>query len=149
MADRTPTLAGYIAFCRGVAGITTTVMPDDSPGFADTLLFAQHWIPKTLLGVDCYLYTAAVYNWGASLIIQYQPDQDGQTFFRDARAKFLVGNMVPGVISSTADEATSTTLTVGDALSNLTLIDLQRAKDPYGRQALAILMSMGPLWGLS
>ena len=149
MADQIPTLEGYTAFCRNVVGITANVMPDDDPGFADTLLFAQQWIPETLRCLACYLYTAAVYNWGVSLIIQYQGDQAGQVFFRDARAGYGVNNLVPGVISSTADESTSTTLTVGRALSNLSLMDLQRAKDPYGRQALSILMDMGPLWGLS
>ena len=34
-------------------------------------------------------------------------------------------------------------------LQNLTITDLQRIKDPYGRQAIAYMQSIGTLWGLT
>ncbi len=153
MAETTPSLEGFIAFCRSIVGIPEDAMADDDPGFQDALDFALAWMPDVLKcapGRMRLLYVSCTYNWGASLILQFQQDQVGTGFFAAMRAKFGTLNFVPGVVSSTADESTSTTLTVGKALQNLSLMDLQRAKDPFGRQALSILMQFGPnVWGVS
>jgi len=150
MPDVTPTIAGFTTFCRNVAGINSTVMPDNDPGFLDAFTFAQAWAPCELICMSGLLYTACVYNMGVSLILSYQPDQAGQTFFKDLRAAYKINNFVPGVVSSTADQATSTTLTVGTQLSNLSLLDLQFMADPFGRKAIAICGELGPsAWGLS
>lgn len=149
MPDTKPSLDGFIAFCRA-AGMTTAIIPDDDPGFATAFAFAEAWAPHLLRVVSCVLYTAAVYNWGASNLIQFQQDQEGQTYFADFRKACNEFDFVPGVVSSTADESTSTTLTVGKQLSNMGLIELQQVKNPFGRQALAILGALGPNpWGLS
>ena len=149
MPDTTPTLLGLIAFCRSPVGITVDAMPDTDPGFATALAFAQEWVPLDLASLTGTLYTACVYNWAASSIIQYQPDQAGQDFFTALRQSFGITNFVPGVLNSASNEATSQSMTIGEGLSNLQLIDLQRVKDPYGRQALAIMQSTGTLWGLT
>lgn len=149
MPDTVPTLAGFVTFCRSVAGITLTVMPDGDPGFDEAFAFSQEWIPKQLNTASPLLFTAATYNWGVSLILEFQPDQSGENFFKVMRDKYKVNNFVPGVISSAADQATSESLTVGEALANMSIVDLQRAADPFGRRALGILMKLGPLWGLS
>lgn len=147
--DSSPTEAGFVTFCRNVAGINTTVMPNNDPGFDYAYAFALEWIPQQLNGVSGVLYTAAVYNWGVSLIIEFQQDQSGQTFFADLRQEFGTNNFVPGVISSTADGSTSDSLTIGTALSNMNIVDLARATDPFGRRALAIMSALGPMWGLT
>jgi len=149
MADITPTLAGFEAYCRNPVGITTDVMPLNDPGFALWLAIALEWIPCELQQVSATLYTYCVYNWGVSVLLQFQQDQTGQTYFADKRATFGIYNLLAGVISGTADESTSTSLTVGKGMSNLSLQDLQRIKDPYGRDAIATLMEMGTLWGLT
>ena len=147
--DVTPTLAGFTTFCRDIVGISIAAMPDNDPGFQQALDYANEWIPNQLAVYSPALYTAAIYNWAASLLIQFQPDQSGQVFFVNARKSFGIGNFVPGVISSASNEATSQSMTVGKGLSNMSLTDMQRVKDPYGRNALAILMDLGTLWGLS
>jgi len=149
MADTTPTLAGFEAYCRNPVGITTTVMPVNDPGFALWFAIALEWIPLQLQCVSPTLYTYCVYDWGVSVLLQFQQDQDGQTYFTDKRKAFGVYNLVAGAISSDADEATSVTMTLGKSMSDLSLADLQRIKDPYGRNAIATLMSLGSLWGLS
>ena len=150
MIPAAPTLEGYIGFCRTIAGITPLVMPSTSTGFEETFCFAKQWVPQDQLQcASPMLYTAAVYNWGVSLLIELQPDQPGQCFFQDLRKTFRTNNFVPGVISSAADQSTSDSLTVGKALSNMSLMDLQRANDPFGRRALGICMEMGSLWGLN
>lgn len=149
MPDTSPTLAGFVAFCRS-QGMTAEIIPDDDPGFATALAFGEEWVPCLLRVVSCVLYTAAVYNWSASNLIQFQQDQAGQTYFATFRAKCNEFDFVPGVVSSTSDESTATTLTVGKQLSNMGMIELQKAKDPFGRQALAIIGALGPNpWGLS
>lgn len=149
MPDTTPTLAGFEAYCRDPAGIDTTVMPPSDPGFALWFAIALEWIPCQLQQVSPLLYTYCVYDWGVSVLLQFQQDQAGQDYFTKLRADYGVYNLVAGVISATADEGTSTSLTVGRSLSDLSLQDLQRVKDPYGRNAIATLMSLGPLWGLT
>jgi hypothetical protein len=149
MIDTTPTLAGFITFCRNVVGIPTVDMPDADAGFQTSLDYANLWIPDDLAKISPGLFTAATYNWAASLLIQYQQDVAGQIFFTSARQSFGISNFVPGVISNASNEATSQGMTIGKGLSNMSLTDLQRVKDPYGRQALAILMDTGTLWGLT
>ncbi len=148
MADSTPTLAGFTAYCRAIP-FPTAAIPDDDPGFAIALAIALQWIPQQLNALNATLYTYTVYEWGASVMIERQNDVPPSTFFADLRKAFLVDNFVPGVISSAADNGTSEGMTVGSSLSNLGIADLQRLKDPWGRRALATLQSMGPLWGLT
>ncbi len=149
MPDTTPTLAGLTAFARGPAAIPQTAMPDGDPGFADALAFALEWIPQWLLCASATLYTAAVYNWSISLILEFQPDQAGQNFFKTLRDAYKVNNFVPGLVNSASDNGTAGSITVADATANMSLEDLQRVKDPFGRRALSIMQSAGPLWGLS
>ena len=149
MPDTIPTVAGFTAWAQAVMGITTAVMPSNDPGWADAFSFAQQWVPMDINGYAPQMYTACVYNYAGSLLLQYQQDQTGQNFFVNARKQFGITNFLPGVISTASNEATSETSTVGDGLKNLQAIDLLRVKDPYGRQAVAIMQSTGTLWGLN
>lgn len=145
----TPTLEGFIAWTRTVMGLSTIVIPDDSPGYVYAYQVALDSVPLELGSVSPSIYTLTVYNWGGSLLLQFQQDITGQTFFADARKAYNMNSFVAGVISSASDEGTSESLTVGKGLQNLQLIDLQRIKDPYGRQALSFMQSISTLWGLS
>jgi hypothetical protein len=147
--ETTPTLLGFITFCRQIVGIPQVVMGDEDPAFPTALQYAQLWIPTELQLFAPELYVAAVYNWAASYLIQFKQDPTGQVFFTNARSAFGITNFVPGVINSAHNEATSQTMTIGKGLQNMTLTDLQRVKDPYGRSALAILQDLGTLWGLT
>jgi hypothetical protein len=40
-------------------------------------------------------------------------------------------------------------LSIGHGLRDLSLLDLQRIKDPYGRVALSYMQQLGTLWGLT
>ncbi|MGK4402076.1 hypothetical protein ACSMFV_23465, partial [Citrobacter portucalensis] len=88
------------------------------------------------------LYSQAVYNLAASLI-NFGPED----VFGPVREKLGINNFTAGVISASADESTSQTRVVSDALKNLSLADLQQLKDPYGRWYLAIAQQYGDLWG--
>lgn len=144
-----PTLAGFINFARQVMGITTIVMPDDNVGWNYAYTLAEAWVPDQINIASPDLYTVCIYNFAGSILLQYQQDIVGQTFFADTRKSFNINSFVAGVISTAADNSTSESLSVGKGLQNLQIGDLQRLKDPYGRQALAIMQSIGTLWGLT
>lgn len=148
MADTTPTLAGFQAYCRA-EGFTSDVIPDNDPGFDIAFSVAMEWVPCQLQSVGAVIYTYTVYQWGLSVLIAWQPDQPGQTFFATLRDKYRTLNFVAGVIASASDNGTAKALQIGSALSNLGLADLQRLTDPWGQRAIATLMSMGGLWGLT
>lgn len=144
-----PTLTGFIAWARWAMGVTTVVMSDDDPGWNYAFTVSQNLVPVDLSSGLPDIYTLCVYNFGGSLLIQWQQDYPGQSFWFDARKQFNVSSFTAGVIESASDMSTSESLAVGDGLKNLTLLDLQRLKDPYGRQALAYMQTLGTLWGLS
>ena len=60
-----------------------------------------------------------------------------------------MNNFVAGVVNAASDVTTSESLSVGKGLQNLDLISLEAIKNPYGRQAIAYMQSLGTLWGLT
>lgn len=144
-----PTLAGFIAWARVIMGIPTAAMSDDDPGWNYAFYISMDWVPTDLSSISGDMYTLAVYNWAGSSLLQFQQDYTGQIFFTNARTAFKIDNFVAGVVGASADSSTSGTYIVGTGLSNLDAISLQRVKDPYGRQAIAIMQALGTLWGLT
>ena len=144
-----PTLAGYIAWTRDVMGIPTIAIPDNDVGYETSYNVALELIPLTLNEMSPLIYTLTVYNWAGSNLLQFQQDIVGQTFFADLRKGFGINSFVAGVINSASDTGTSESLSVGQGLQNLDMLSLQRIKDPYGRQAVAYMQSIGTLWGLT
>jgi len=144
-----PTLAGFVAWSQAVMGLNSVVISPTDQGYAYAFQIALDIVPKDFANTVPDIYTLTVYNWGGSQLIQWQQDYAGQTFFADARQAYGMNNFVAGVISSASDVSTSETLTIGKGLQNLQLLDLQAIKDPYGRQALAFMQTIGTLWGLT
>lgn len=144
-----PTLNGFIAFGRAIMGIPVGAMADADPGWNYAFTLGQAMIPLEINQINPDMYTVAVYNFSGSVLIQWQQDYANQVFFADARQAYGINTFTAGVITTANDNGTGESMTVGKGLSNLDLTSLQRAKDPYGRQALAIMMSLGTLWGLT
>ena len=144
-----PTLAGFVAWSQAVMGLNSVVISPTDQGYAYAFQIALDIVPKDFANTVPDIYTLTVYNWGGSQLIQWQQDYAGQTFFADARQAYGMNNFVAGVISSASDVSTSETLTIGKGLQNLQLLDLQAIKNPYGRQALAFMQTIGTLWGLT
>ncbi|TGC25830.1 hypothetical protein [Escherichia sp. E1130] len=139
-----PTFEGYLAFVRGVMGVPDTAISDNDPTLKCCYGSALELIPKHL-GLECLpiIYTNTVYNAGGSLLLRYGPGD----FFIEQRKKLGLNTPMYGLVNSAADQGTSGSMTISDALNNLTLADLMLMQDPYGRQVVAVLMEMGPLWG--
>jgi hypothetical protein len=144
-----PTLDGFIAWARAVMGIPTVAMPDNDPGWNYAFTVAVDLVPTDFANTLKDIYTLTVYNYAGSQLLQFQQDISGQTFFADARKAYGINNFIAGVITSASDVSTNETLAVGHGLQDLGLLDLQRIKDPYGRQAVAFMQTLGTLWGLT
>jgi hypothetical protein len=171
-----PTLAGFIDFLRNTVGISTTVLPDNSPDIGTAFAVALAIVNPALRGVcipskdsagavlnggGLTIFALCVYNLGASNVFAYAQDlpgaamvegsgKPGLPFFQWSRKQWNVNGFVSGVISGSSDESTSQTLVVQEAAKAFTLANLQQLKDPYGRQYLAMAQSYGPsTWGLS
>lgn len=151
-----PTLAGFMAFVANVMAIPTAALPTSSPIIPIAYQIALEIVNQALACVPASspstpsLYALAVYNLAGDRLINYAPDQAGQTYFADLRKTLNISGFVGGVISSTADQGTSESLVVPDAMKGLTFADLQTLKTPYGRTYLGIAQSYGPsVWGLS
>lgn len=143
-----PTFEGFLAFVRGVMGVPESAIANDSPTLKCCYSAALE-IVNVGMGL-CQLptiHTATVYNAAASILLNYGNDIPPNTYFADMRKVLGLGKLITGLMSSASDQGTSGAIVIGDALSNLTLADLQMMQDPYGRQVVAVLMEMGPLWG--
>jgi hypothetical protein len=144
-----PTLEGFIAFTRTTMGIPLTAIFDTDPGYAISYQVALDLVPLDFARSSPDIYTLTVYNFAGSQLLQTQPDAPGQTYFAEVRKAYGINSFVAGVIDTSADSTTSQHMLVGQGLQNLSIMDLQRLKDPYGRQALAYMQAIGTLWGLT
>ena len=144
-----PTEAGFLEFVRTVMGITVVVLPDNSPIIPVAYEASTQIVNQSINCASPFMYMLAVYNLAASNLINYTPDQPGQTYFADQRTLWNINSFSPGVVQSAADVSTSASLLVPEFMKDLTLANLQQLKDPWGRRYLAIAQDYGPLWGLT
>jgi hypothetical protein len=148
-----PNLADFTTFAIGQLGATSAQLPPTSPylGYAFNVSMALVYQP--IQQASALVYTLAVYNLGLDTLVNFCPDQEGQTFFKTLRgpapAGFGIYNFVPGVVTAAADVTTSDSLVVPDFMKTLTFANLQNLKTPWGRQYLALVQSWGTLWGIS
>ncbi len=141
----TTSLSGFIEFIRTDMKLTAEQVPDDSPSFSLAYGGAVEWVNSDIACVMPNLYTVAVYNLGASFLVNYGTE----SVFPEFRKLYGLNDFTAGVITGASDNATSSQRLVPDFFKNLSLADLQMLKDPYGRRYLMIAEQFGSLWGLS
>ena len=144
-----PTLAGFQDFVSNYMNIPASALPVGAPAVAFAFQIATDLVNPVLNCVSPDLFTLATYNLAGSNLIEYAPDQTGQTFFADARKFYGVSSFAPGLVQSTSDNSTATSLSMPKFTENLSLSDLQLLKNPWGRRYLEIAAKAGPLWGMS
>lgn len=143
-----PTFDGYVRFVRGVMGVPETAISDDDPTLLCCYQSALELVPNSLgLQWIPIIYTNTVYNAGGGLLLRYAIDTPPSTYFANMRETLGLNKPIYGLVNSAADQGTSGSLAISDALSNLSLADLMMLQDPYGRAAAAVLMDLGPVWG--
>lgn len=130
-----------------LAGYTGTAaqVPDDSPSFTLAYGGAVEWVNPDIACVTPNLYTVAVYNLGASFLVNYGTE----SVFAEFREEYGLNNFKAGVITGAGDNSTSAQRLVPDFFKDLSLADLQMLQDPWGRRYLMIAQQFGSLWGLS
>jgi hypothetical protein len=117
---------------------------------ADTFSVAVDIVNDALSQAPGTLYALAVYNLGADRLLNYAVDAPGQTYFQDLRVSMKLMAVSVGVASSSNDQGTSVGILNPDALRDLTMMDLQTLKTPYGRAYMGFAQQYGPsLWGLT
>lgn len=139
------TVAGYITFLRNTVGVSSDDLPDDSPDILTTYDAAREYVPCQIIRFAPHLYDLTVYNLGMSFLLNWS----SATYFAKLRDSLKLNNFTAGVVTAASDETTSTTLLTPDYFKNLSLMDLQMLKDPWGRQALMFMQQLGDLWGLT
>jgi len=161
-----PTLAGFQSFITNVMAIPPAALPLTSPFIQMALAVALSIVNPALMSVGVpsmdaagaplttfninTIYDLAVYNLAGSNLINYAVDQLGETYFADLRKALNITGFVSGIVQSTSDEGTSTSLVVQEAAKEFTLMNLQQLKDPFGRRYLELAQSYGPTtWGLT
>ena len=161
MSGRTPpTLAGFQDFLYGVMRIDPLYLPVTEPVIAYAFQVALAVVNPVLRSVAIpspsggpgrtNVYNLAVYNLAGSNVIQFAQDQPGRNFFEKTRERLGIDKFSPGVVSSQADQSTSSALLNPEFMKTLTLQNLQNLRDPWGRQAMAFMQSYGPtVWGIS
>ena len=162
MSGSIPTVAGFQTFITNVMQIPVLALPLNSPIITYAFNTALMVVNQSLQAAGCpsgsqwSIYTLAVYNLSGSNLVNWAPDQPGYTYFADLRKSYGItnsagiSNFAPGVVASTSDNGTSTSLLNPEFLKGLTLANLQQIKDPWGRQYLMFAQDYGPgPWGIS
>jgi len=154
-----PNLADFTTFVYSATQtptgepIPTSALPTNSPYIGYSYNVALAIVYQGLQTISPDIYVLAVYNFGLDRLINFAPDQTGQTYFATLRGSaptgYGINNFVPGVVTAATDVSTSSTLTAPDFMKSLTFSDLQRLKTPFGRTYLSFVQDMGTLWGLS
>jgi hypothetical protein len=147
-----------------VPSTAITLATDPVPGwcFVDAINLVNEglaFVPSLSSAGGWTIYTRAVYNLAADYLICWEQDSLSAPivdigppplrYWAALRKQYGCLNFVPGVVSSTSDQGTSTSLEVPEEFKNFTIANLQNLKTPYGRAYLGIAQSWGALWGLS
>ncbi|MCL7707160.1 hypothetical protein M8368_27735, partial [Enterobacter kobei] len=90
----TTSLSGFIEFVRTDMGVTAEQVPDDSPSFTLAYGGAVEWVNPDIACVTPNLYTVAVYNLGASFLVNYGTE----SVFAEFRKEYGLNNFKAGVI---------------------------------------------------
>lgn len=164
-----PTLAGFLAFVRAL-GVPPNALPDDSAYLAlaynIAISLANIQLASVPVGGDgTSVYTLMVYNLAMDNLVNYAQDVPGGPifidpngfptddpplpFFAGMRKQWGLNNWAAGVVASTSDVSTSTSLEVIEAAKTFTMSNLRNLKTPWGRNYLELAQDYGTLWGLS
>lgn len=144
-----PTFEGFKDFVYNVMGVPLAALPADSPYLQLSYNVALETVNPSFACFGPHIYTQMVYNFGADFLVNYAPDQPGQTYFKDLREALGLNKFIPGLISASNDETTGQSWMIPDIFKEMNLSELELLKTPWGRFYLGWAQKYGPLWGLS
>lgn len=156
-----PNLPDYIDFVHNTMMISPLIIPSTSPYLGYSLnqalgivINVPAWCGPSWGSLPGYSgdigYILAVYNCAGHIQITITPDQPMRTDLEKLRKQFKLLDPYNGVVESSSDQGTAESLAIPDSLRNLSLIDLDMIRTPYGRTALAWNQNFGSgVFGLS
>lgn len=153
-----PTLDGFITFMQRVMGITTVVLSFTDPSIQASYDYATNIVITALQCVPSQptspsIYATAIYNLAGDTLINIAPDGTGSnpdsTYFAGLRTLYNILGFVAGVANEANDQGTGVGITVSNVMENLSFLNLQQLKTPWGRMYLGLAGQWGPWWGLS
>ncbi len=154
-----PTLAGYLVFLRNQVKIPANSLPNDNYWIGasynlaiDMVLFLLKLIPNANHAYPS-VYALAVYNFATDRLVNIAADDTTSPdpiYFQKLRDRFKLDNYTVGVVKAASDENSSTALEVPSWAKDMSMLDLQMVKTPWGRTYMAIAQQYGPtVWGLT
>jgi hypothetical protein len=154
-----PTQAGFLAWVRGVMGVPTEYLPDDSLSIGYAYNVALATVNQAFLGVPGPIYLIMVYNLAGHLLVMWAPDVpdlvykvvDGVSYgyFAWLRKSNNMLGFVTGIVTASSDEGSSVTLTSPKQFDNLTIGQLQLTTTVWGRTYLGYAQDYGTNWGIT
>ena len=130
------------------------VLPNNSPYIEISYDLAVEIVNWYLNCASPIVYTQCVYNLGGDYLVNMAQDNPNlpppyNTYWTDLRQSLGVNSFIPGLVNAANDEDTSAAILTPLGLQNLTLMDLQNLKTPWGRVYLGLAQSVGSMWGLT
>lgn len=162
-----PTLAGFQDFITNIMGIAPKYLEPTNPAIQFSFDFALTIVNRTFQVVSPFAYNVMVYNLAGHNLLMFAGDipgvfyvnpdgsehmsAEGQPigYFGYIRQSMDLNGFPPGIVQSTADETTSASFVVPDAMKNLSFQDLETARTPWGRRYLGLAQSYGAIGGIS
>ncbi len=145
----TPNLTDFLAFAQGQG-----VPAADVPTSTANVYQPQYALNDALDEVDgeysvgagsaVMRYVMAVYNLALHIWVINGDDLSGQTFFTDTRTKMGLLSFTGGVVQTSNDENTGTTLAVVDGYKKLPPWAVAYTLTPWGNKYLNYALRGGP-----
>lgn len=115
-----------------------------------SLLVAQSIVNDALALAGTGTYVLAVYDLATDRLINFAPDQLGQTFFADLRKQFRLTSISLGAVSGASDQGTSASIVNPEWMRTMTIRDIQTLKTPFGRSYMGYAQAYGStVWALA
>ena len=140
-----PNLTDYQSFLTE-QGFSAAVLPSSSPWIEWSFNRSMSVvIPVCDFGMMAPEYTIAVYNLATHYLVLMAQDQPGLSFFTDLRARLNTSGFIAGVVASSSDQGTSSTMMVPDPFKGFRMADLEYLKTIWGRSYLSYAQKAGPV----
>lgn len=145
---------GVGTYQMSAAALTTQASPEAISATNEWVLWtfevALSLVNRAICAASAIQYTLAIYNLATDRVINWAQDIPDQTYFSDLRDKMKLTTPAVGTVTSVGDQGSSVSVVNPEFLKNLTLMDLQDMRTPYGRNYLGIAQQFGPdIFGLS
>ncbi len=129
------------------AGDTYIVVP---PIVYTSFNVALSIVNDALASAGTGTYVLAVYNLAMDRLVNYAPDQSGQTYFAKLRSTFHLTSLSVGAVASASDQGTSASIANPEWMRSMTMRDIETLKTPWGRTYMGFAQAYGPtIWGLT